>query len=79
MASTSTAPFHVSNGQIIGPNGQPFKAQGIDLLDATLGAIVTVPSGGALLQNFPNLNMVRIMLWSGYQLDQSVTLSLIHI
>ena len=71
MSSTSTAAFHVSNGQIIGPNGQPFKAQGIDVLDATLGTIVSDPSGGALLQNFPNTNMVRIML-SSYTPDQSV-------
>ena len=67
----ATPTFYVSNGQIIGPNGQPFKAQGIDILDATIGNVVGDPSGGALLQNFPDTNFVRLMLWSGYQLSQS--------
>src|SRR6516165_2372860 len=65
--------FSVSNGQIIGPNGQPFKAQGIEVMDAVVANVIGDSSGGALLKNFPNVNMVRIMLWSGYQLDQSVT------
>ena len=69
---TPTAPsgsggFSVSGGQIIGPNGQPFKAQGIDILESTLGAAVGDASGGALLQDFPNTNMVRIAMESGYQ------------
>ena len=68
--AATTAPgtggFHVSNGQIIGPDGQPFKAQGIDILDSTLGSIVGDASGGVLLQQFPNTNMVRIAMESGY-------------
>jgi len=69
---TPTAPsgsggFSVSGGQIIGPNGQPFKARGIDILESTLGAAVGDASGGALLQDFPNTNMVRIAMESGYQ------------
>jgi hypothetical protein len=60
------APFHVYGGQIIGPGGQPFKAQGIDILESTLGSIVRDSSGGPLLTNFPGTNMVRIAMESGY-------------
>ena len=64
--------FGVTGGQIFGPSGQPFKAQGIDILQSTIGNIVTGPDGGPLLQNFPNTNMVRIAMESGYgPLDQA--------
>jgi beta-glucanase (GH16 family) len=63
---TGTGDFQVSNGQITGPDGQPFKAQGIDILDSTLGSVVGDASGGVLLQQFPNINMVRIATESGY-------------
>ena len=63
--------FSVSGGQIIGPNDRPFKAQGVDILDATVSSVVGDPSGGALLKSFPDTNFVRLMLWSGYQLGQS--------
>jgi Cellulase (glycosyl hydrolase family 5)/Ca-dependent carbohydrate-binding module xylan-binding len=66
MSVTSSSSFHVSNGQIIGPNGQPFKAQGIDILESTLGSVVGDASGGALLKSFPATNMVRIAMESGY-------------
>src|SRR5215472_1586913 len=64
-ASSSTI-FHIANGQIIGPDGEPFKAQGIDILDATLPQVVGDASGGALLQQLPNTNMIRIAMESGY-------------
>jgi Cellulase (glycosyl hydrolase family 5) len=64
--------FGVVGGQIFGPSGQPFRAQGIDILQSTIGNIVTGPDGGPLLQNFPNTNMVRIAMESGYgPLDQA--------
>ena len=62
----TTSSFHVSGGQIIGPNGQPFKAQGVDILESTLGSVVGNASGGALLAEFPNTNFVRIAMESGY-------------
>lgn len=62
----TTSGFHVSNGRIIAPNGQAFKAQGINILEATLGAVVVDQHGGALLKHFPNTNFVRIVAMSGY-------------
>jgi hypothetical protein len=62
----TTSGFHVSNGLIIAPNGLAFKARGINVLEATLGAVVGDHSGGALLRNFPNSNFVRIVAMSGY-------------
>jgi hypothetical protein len=62
----STSAFHVAADQIIGPNGQAFKAQGIDVLESTLGSVVGDASGGALLKSFPATNMVRIAMESGY-------------
>jgi hypothetical protein len=61
-----SAGFTVSGGQIIGPNGQPFHAQGIDILESTLPSVVSDSSGAPLLDNFPNTNMVRIAMESGY-------------
>jgi hypothetical protein len=63
---SSNASFYVDGGQIIGPDGQPFKAHGIDILESTLGSVVRDASGGALLKNFPGTNMVRIAMESGY-------------
>jgi hypothetical protein len=64
--------FGVTGGQITGPSGQRFKAQGIDILQSTIGNIVTGPDGGPLLQNFPTTNMVRIAMESGHgPLDQA--------
>ena len=63
---SSNATFHVSGGQIIGPDEQPFKAHGIDILESTLGSVVGDSNGGALLKNFPGTNMVRIAMESGY-------------
>jgi hypothetical protein len=58
--------FAIANGQIYGPTGRPFKAQGINILDSTLAQVVGDASGGGLLQQFPNTNMVRIAMESGY-------------
>ena len=63
---TGSNGFSVIGGQIIGPNGLPFKAQGIDVLESTLGDVVSDPSGGKLLATFPGTNMVRIAMESGY-------------
>jgi Cellulase (glycosyl hydrolase family 5) len=70
--------FGVTGGQIFGPSGQPFKAQGIDILQSTIGNIVTGPDGGPLLQNFPNTNMVRIAMESGYRPLDQATLNAIN-
>jgi hypothetical protein len=66
MSVTSSSSFHVSGGQIVGPNGQPFKAHGIDILESTLGSVVSNSSCAPLLNNFPGTNMVRIAMESGY-------------
>ena len=66
LAAAQPAGFYVSGGQIIGPNGQPFKAHGIDILESTLGNVVSDPSCAPLLTKFPGTNMVRIVMESGY-------------
>jgi hypothetical protein len=48
------ASFTVSNGKIIGPNGQPFIAKGINLFDTQIG------SPSSVLNWFPGINMVRL-------------------
>jgi hypothetical protein len=47
--------FRVANGQIIGPNGSPFIAKGINIFNSQM---ITV--SGSLTRMFPGINMVRV-------------------
>lgn len=55
-SSTSAAAgqFTVENGQIIGPNGQPFVAKGINIYDSQVGDL------SQILQTDPEINMIRL-------------------
>ena len=66
--------FSVSNGQIIGPNGQPFIAGGVDIW---AGQVINDPTGSANLiaSLFPNANMVRIAAGDGYAADTAAALT----
>jgi hypothetical protein len=66
--------FNVSNGQIIGPNGQPFIAGGVDIW---AGQVINDPTGSANLISslFPNANMVRIAAGDGYAGDSAAALT----
>lgn len=55
--STSGGSFEVSNGQIIGPNGQPFVADGVDVMEGNQ------PSAATLQQDFPGINFVRLAIY----------------
>jgi hypothetical protein len=50
--------FKVSGGQIIGPNGQPFIARGINMSDSDMG------DAQAAIALFPGLNFVRLAIYS---------------
>ena len=65
--------FSVSNGQIIGPNGQPFIAGGVDIWS---NEVINDPTGSANLIKslFPNANMVRIAAGDGYSTDSVAAL-----
>jgi hypothetical protein len=54
---TATGQFYVSNGQIISPNGQPFVARGINVLEGN------TPSAATLQTDFPGINFVRLALY----------------
>ncbi len=66
--------FSVSNGQIIGPNGQPFIAGGVDIW---AGQVINDPTGSANLiaSLFPNANMVRVAAGDGYAADSAAALT----
>src|SRR4051812_38989793 len=64
--SPSTGQFSVKNGQILDPNSNHFVPSGVDILDSTLGQVVSNAAGGPLLATFPGTNMVRIAMESGY-------------
>src|SRR5664279_2970152 len=51
--------FTTQNGQIIGPNGQPFQARGVDVMWGS-----DVPSAGTLTQTFPGINFVRLAIYN---------------
>lgn len=71
------ANFSVSNGQIIGPDGQPFVAEGVDIW-SNVGqpSVIGDPAGAANLIGtlFPNANMVRIAAGDGYSTDSAAAL-----
>ena len=68
--------FSVSNGQIIGPDGQPYIAAGLDLGEPEVSNIISDPTGSAnLIESlFPNANMVRIAAGDGYSTDSAAAL-----
>ena len=49
--------FTTSNGQIIGPNGQPFVARGVDVMEGNQ------PSAAQLQADFPGVNFVRLAIF----------------
>lgn len=53
---TGAGGFHVAGGQIIGPNGQPWVARGINLYGPMAGS---TNNGAMLTQTFTGLNFVR--------------------
>nr|WP_294553582.1 cellulase family glycosylhydrolase [uncultured Rhodopila sp.] len=63
MASTSTTPFaatgafYTTSGQIVGPNGEPFIARGIDVMEGDQ------PTLGQLQSDFPGINFVRLAIY----------------
>jgi dienelactone hydrolase len=64
--------FSVSDGRIIDPQGQTFVPQGVSVVDGTLPQVID-GSGNPLLSKFPQINMVRIGAWGGYnQNDQGI-------
>jgi Cellulase (glycosyl hydrolase family 5) len=63
IAATS-GNFAVKNGQIIGPNGQPFIAHGINVYDSDMGEVQQI------LGTFQGLNFVRLNAYS-YQVPSA--------
>lgn len=56
-SAAATGAFTTSNGQVIGPNGTPFIARGIDVLEGQ------EPSAGTLVTDFPGINFVRLAIY----------------
>jgi hypothetical protein len=62
-SSTSTTPFaatgafYTTDGQIIGPNGEPFIAAGIDVMEGNQ------PTLSQLQSDFPGINFVRLAIY----------------
>ena len=69
--------FSVSNGQIIGPNGQPFFAEGIDLGDPETAQLIANPTAVAseITTDFPGINMVQISAADGPTVDTAAALA----
>jgi hypothetical protein len=63
MASTSSTPFaatgafYTTSGQIVDPNGQPFIARGINVMEGDQ------PTLGQLQSDFPGVNFVRLAIY----------------
>ena len=63
-AYTGDGTFHVSNGQIIGPDGQPFIGKGIDVPDSQMSTVSTDASAQPLTSLFPGLTIVRLACYA---------------
>src|SRR5487761_2438878 len=55
---TATGAFQTQNGQIIGPNGQPFVARGLNVYDSDMG------QAQQILALFPGVNFIRLNVYS---------------
>ncbi|MEA2738760.1 MAG: mannan endo,4-beta-mannosidase, partial [Acetobacteraceae bacterium] len=53
----STGAFYITNGQVVGPTGQPFQAHGIDIMEGNQ------PSASTLQKDFPGINFVRLAIY----------------
>ena len=69
--------FNVSSGQIIGPDGQPFQARGINTgtigvngRAETISIMNTMAS--SLTSTFPHINMLRVTIWQN-AINQGLT------
>ena len=56
-SNATTGTFYTTNGQIIGPNGVPFVARGIDVMEGNQ------PSASTLQSDFPGINFVRLAIY----------------
>ena len=68
LTGIASGQFTTQNGQIIGPNGQPFQARGVDVMWGS----DNVPSASTLTQTFPGVNFVRLAI---YNYDSPLALS----
>ncbi len=69
-ATALSAGFHISGGQIIGPNGQPFVAKGIAILDSEM----STTSPASIISLFPGINSICLAVGAdgnGYATAQS--------
>jgi Ca-dependent carbohydrate-binding module xylan-binding/Cellulase (glycosyl hydrolase family 5) len=67
---STTNAFHISGGQIIGPNGQPFVAKGIAVLDSEM----STTSPASIISMFPGINSINLAVGAdgnGYATAQS--------
>jgi|GEM_PF-2530554 len=55
-----TGQFHVSGGQIIGPDGQTFLARGVNVYDSQMSSVSTDASGAPLTTVLPGIDIVRL-------------------
>ena len=59
-----TGAFHVANGQIIGPDGNPFDGRGLNLYDSQMSSACSSSDCSPLLRLFPKLSVVRLACFS---------------
>lgn len=66
--------FTDANGQIIGPNGQPFMAKGVDIWAQQVIGSDPNALANQITSMFPDVNMVRIAAGDGYGTDSAAAL-----
>ena len=57
LSTAATGTFHVSGGQITDPNGAPFVAAGINVMEGSQ------PSASTLQSDFSGINFVRLAIY----------------
>ena len=67
---STTSSYHIANGQIIGPNGQPFVVKGLAVLDSEM----STTSPASIIAQFPGINSINLAVGAdgnGYATAQS--------
>ena len=73
-ANSKCGTFTDANGKIIGPNGQPFIANGVDIWAQQVTNSDPDALANQITSMFPGVNMIRIAAGDGYGADSAAAL-----
>lgn len=71
---SAVTPFSVSNGKVMGPNGQVFVPHGVDIVDCAASTCsIQVLTAADITTAFPHINFVKIQVENNYPIPSFYT------